>query len=462
MSTEKAQKILIVSYHFPPDNRVGAIRPAKFAKYLSRFGWQPYILTVKEQYFQNKDADRLKEVGNLPITRTAMWPTLLEILVEARNRLFLVFKIKGKAKEMGVSRGSSASVDSKKEKRAGGALRLFSLSIKRYFISIFGVPDEVNGWFIPAVWSGYWLIKREGIRIIMTSSPPRTTALIGLVLSKLTGAKLLTDLRDPWFLLGGKPENLRCALTDKVELWLEKCIMIHSDKVITTTDQYTQFLHAHYSFVPRDKFYTLHNGYDEEDFIGLERVESNRKFTLSYLGTFYFTRSPREFLSALGQLLKDGVISPHEVEVNFFGNVRSASGGLVEDLIKFYGLTECVHLREMLPYRKSLLEMKKSDILLLFAPDDDEQYYAIPGKTFEYIGAEGQILCIGDKGATAELIKKSGSGVVVNMCNVDEIKNAIKDLYLAWKSGRQLTSNFDKRVFERKELTRELLQLLIP
>lgn len=461
MPAQTQQKILIISYHFPPDNKVGAIRPAKFAKYLSRFGWQPYILTVKEKYLSGKDLDRLKEVANLPIVRTSVWPTFLDLLVQGRNSFIGLFEKGSDVKEPRPA-GPRHQIQPNREKGVRvGALRAALRSIKRYFISILGMPDEVRGWFLPAVWSGYRLIKQEGIQIIMTSSPPRTTSLIGLVLSKLTGAKLLTDLRDPWFLLGGRPQHTRCQLTDKVELWLEKKIMEDSDRVITTTEQYTQFLYAHYPSIQRDRFYTLHNGYDQEDFDGLEVPEPNKKFTLAYLGTFYFTRTPKEFLCALSELLKEQSIPSDEIEVNFFGNVTSAGGHQVEDLIKSYGLSEQVHLREMLPYKKSLLQMKRSDVLLLFAPDDDEQNYAIPGKTFEYIGAGGTILCIGDKGATAELIRKSESGVVVNSSNVAEIKNGIRELYFCWKSGRKFGSKFDRRVFERKELTRALLQLLV-
>ena len=48
--------VLIVTHHFPPDNAVGAVRPTKFAKYLPRFGWEPIVLTVKENYYQATDA----------------------------------------------------------------------------------------------------------------------------------------------------------------------------------------------------------------------------------------------------------------------------------------------------------------------------------------------------------------------------------------------------------------------
>ena len=78
------------------------------------------------------------------------------------------------------------------------------------------------GWLIPAVWKGYWLIKKEGIEIVLTSSPPLTVGIIGLVLSKLTGVKLVTDLRDPLGLHKRKHESRRTILSDTIEKWIEK------------------------------------------------------------------------------------------------------------------------------------------------------------------------------------------------------------------------------------------------
>ena len=41
------KRVLLISYHFPPDTAVGALRCAAFAKYLPSLGWQPYVLTVR-------------------------------------------------------------------------------------------------------------------------------------------------------------------------------------------------------------------------------------------------------------------------------------------------------------------------------------------------------------------------------------------------------------------------------
>jgi hypothetical protein len=50
------RKILIVSYHFPPD--ASGMRPAKFAKYLPQFGWEPIISTVEERYHHLTDQSK--------------------------------------------------------------------------------------------------------------------------------------------------------------------------------------------------------------------------------------------------------------------------------------------------------------------------------------------------------------------------------------------------------------------
>ena len=44
------EKVLIITYYWPPSGGAGVQRWLKFSKYLPEFGWQPVILTVDPEY----------------------------------------------------------------------------------------------------------------------------------------------------------------------------------------------------------------------------------------------------------------------------------------------------------------------------------------------------------------------------------------------------------------------------
>lgn len=44
-----AEPILIIASAYPPENVIGALRPARFARYLPQFGFHPVVITSSEQ-----------------------------------------------------------------------------------------------------------------------------------------------------------------------------------------------------------------------------------------------------------------------------------------------------------------------------------------------------------------------------------------------------------------------------
>ena len=48
------KKILIIYPHFPPSNLAGVHRPRLFASHLKSFGWEPIILTVHEDFYEEE------------------------------------------------------------------------------------------------------------------------------------------------------------------------------------------------------------------------------------------------------------------------------------------------------------------------------------------------------------------------------------------------------------------------
>ena len=64
MNNNTIKKLLIIAYAFPPHNVVGAMRPYRFCKYLSKYSnWDTVVLTVNKK-FKNNDESLLKELDN--------------------------------------------------------------------------------------------------------------------------------------------------------------------------------------------------------------------------------------------------------------------------------------------------------------------------------------------------------------------------------------------------------------
>jgi glycosyltransferase involved in cell wall biosynthesis len=445
-------KILIVAYHFPPAITVGGIRPAKFAKFLSRFGWRPFVLTIAEDHLGETDPERLEDVRGVPILRTRVWPTILQLAVRLKHAFFPPQPQADREQPAG---RRVVLRDCGPVRRSPPAL---NYTLNRVLTSIFELPDREVGWLLPAIWKGYRLIKNKGIQVILSTSPPATAALVGACLSKLTGARLVLDLRDPWDLHAAKGQDVRTWFSDWIEQWLEGWLTRSADRVITATEHYTAFLQAHFSDLPKNTFQTIWNGFDADDFtIGKVRLRDDRTFVLSYLGTFYMGRSPKELLQAVGSLIRNHRIGREEIRIHLLGDVYEAEGIPVTEMIRQNDLNGCVRLSKAVPYKESIAQMQQSDVLLLFAP---QQYYSIPGKAFEYLAANRPILCVGDAGATADLIRRTRSGIVVDPRDVHEIEAAIWRLYSAWKTNGRSTIQADARQFERSALTQRLAAIL--
>jgi glycosyltransferase involved in cell wall biosynthesis len=393
------------------------------------------------------DRGRLGDIARLPIFRTRVWPTALQLAVKWRQRL--------------IGRTSPAPPSAAGNGNAGGRL---SSRFKRYVNSLFELPDKQIGWLIPAFLRAYRLVRSEGIELVVTSSPPRTTALVGLLLTYATRVRLVTDLRDPWFVPYFDDPCFTClvaesrsAAADRIERWLERKIMERSALVITTTERHALALRKAYPWLPEDRVRVISNGYDAEDLAGLDGAAPASKFTLSYLGTFYLHRSPRPLFEALGELMREGTLSPAEVEVKLIGDVGFTTDGSIDRLVASTGLNGCVRVGAAVSYKESLQAMRESSVLLLFAPN---QACSVPAKTFEYLAMHRPILCLAHDGATADLINRTACGVVVPPEDVGAIKSAVARLFAAFKEGRPLGNGFGIAKFERGVLSEQFSRLL--
>lgn len=408
------KKVLLITHHFPPDAAMGAVRPAKFAKYLPQFGWEPIILTVKENYHQVLDEPASGQSHLSPkVIRTRMF----------RSPSYYYRKLKRVFQRDHVGSDINRSVNH----RRGENPRVNFRQVIKLGMSY---PDEQAGWLPFALLSGLKIIRQEGINVLITTGPPHSVHLIGSCLSKVTQTPWIGDYRDPYFV----PE-LDNPLERKLDRKLEAHFLSHSAFTLATTQRFTERLVSRYPEC-KQKILTLLNGYDPDDFSGIPKKKEKR-FTISYLGTFYFNRDPEPVLHAVSDLIREGQIDPRRLMLRFIGDCSSVAGKPTDSLIAKYHLTDNVEVSAWLPRWHALQTMVRSHVLLLLA---EQQPLMIPGKLYEYFGAGSDILALTGDGATADLLRQTRRGVVISPDDYPMLKAKIKTFYLKYSTN----SEYDK------------------
>jgi glycosyltransferase involved in cell wall biosynthesis len=430
-----AKKVLLLTFHFPPDAAVGALRSQKFAKYLPEFGWQPYALTIKDHYLEKKDPARLADVQGVPIFRTAFFRPPLQSFFLLRDRLF--------PKKKGGGAQPDATVRSLENKKT------FRHLLKSFIGQISYFPDDRAWWLLPALFEGVKIIRRYKIGVIYCTSPPHSVDLIGMVLAKLTGCKLIVDHRDPW---SACHTRLEVRPIRSMHRLAEAMVLKRASAIVTTTERYSSEL---IRLLPeyQDKIFTISNGFDGADFnFTIDRAVD--KFVITYVGTFYLERSPAFFLKAVSQLVEEVPELRNKLEINFVGAKGNLDSNSLEHMIEENNLSGLVNVTGLVSYHKSLQYVLKSNLLLLFAPHQPLQ---IPAKTFEYMAAKIPILAFTEEGATADIIDKYRAGLIVPQDDIAAIKLAIGSVY-AHPEGFFAGVNVSE--LERRSLTQKLAAIL--
>lgn len=404
-------KLLLVTYHYPPSTAVGGMRPAKFARYLPEWGWEPTVLTVLPP--DTAASPSQEETAN--IYRVAEWPHPLKSLES-----FKVRQLRRRGRESEITRRMHGS-----HAQAMAPSRTGLAGLKLWIISFLWLPDRETGWLIPAVYRGLRLIRQKNISHVVTTAPPFTCHLIGLLLKRFTGVHWVADFRDPWS-LSHKPALIRNRLTDALETRLIGFVIRQADLVLSVTQPMTEDVRREHPDVAPGKFLTLTNGFDASEFEEFRDSAVLRPspppVVFSYLGTFYYGRSPEPFLRAMRSLLDDGSVKPDTVLIKFTGNVGMAEGQSVEEMVLRYRLEKVVSIEPLVPRRAALRQTLQSHVILVLT---EQHAHALTFKVFEALASGAMILGIGGSGAVSNLLTRTGRGISVHPASLQEIREGI-------------------------------------
>jgi len=373
-------KVLLVSMYFPPAGGAGVRRPLKLAGQLAELGHEMHVLAPDDPKWLYRD-DSLAVPPGVTVHRVKN--------VGPRARL--------RADEL------------------HGAKPLDKLGVRATttFRRVL-VPDASVLWHVTAGPAAVRLVKKLGIDVVVTTSPPISVNLTGLTTKRWTGVPWVADLRDSFV----SPDRRRHVRGEKL---LGRRVAQRADAIVTATHGIEDEIRA---LEPSGKVVTIENGCDFEDFEGLEYRRGER-FRMTHTGSFVSRRDARPFFEALARAANG------DTRARFVGGLRAADKPYVESL----GLGDTLDVVPFRPHNEVTKLQRDSDVnLLLLAAAGAAGRKILSAKVFEYLAAGRPILAVvPPDGEAAALIRETGAGPVVAPDDVDGIATAIASLETRWR-----------------------------
>ncbi|MBC2714598.1 MAG: glycosyltransferase family 4 protein [Desulfobacteraceae bacterium] len=414
------------------------MRIASFAKYLPAEGWDPYVLTLKDRYLEEKDINRLDSLDGVPIFKAGKLVTIRDTYLKIK---LLLNRWRGSNKNVG-----ETAVEKKSKK----------VKIKHFISSLAILPDDVRNWIIPATFKALRILSREKIDTILTSCPPYSVHLVGLLVAIMRPkVKWIADFRDPWMVPIEKNFSITTSFSNSIDYRLERYVIQRADLVLTTTKILAETFIDFYTQCQASKFKLIPNGFDGKIVSSTDKQYYD-SFTISYTGVLYFGRTPEPVFQAVASLIKKNKIAETKICIKLVGHCRNVEGIPTFEIIKKYGLESVVEVIDPVPHAEAQKIIMQSHVALLLAPD---QPYQIPAKTYEYMGLGTPILAITGEGATADLIHSVSTGKAVHPENVEAIEEYILEMIKHKDSPERHAHSFCKQ-YTRKSSAQKLAQYI--
>lgn len=408
-----SRRVLMIAYHYPPVlGSSGIQRTLKFAQYLHEYGWEPVVLTVHPRAYAETDDGQMREISAGQVVRRAF------ALDTARH-----------------------------------------LALRGAYPRLLALPDRWASWWLGGAFDGMRLIRRYRPRAIWSTYPIATAHLIGLTLAHWSSLPWVADFRDSMT----EPDYPRDPLTRRAYLWIERHTVARCARAVFTTPGAVRMYRERYRAVPVERWCLIENGYDEANFLDVERHapaprRAGDPVRLVHSGALYPSeRDPRAFFAAVAALKRAGVVSATTLQV-----VLRATGHdeHYRKQLQAHGIEDIVRLEPAVPYAQALGEMLLADGLLVFQAANCN--HQIPAKLYEYLRARRPILALTDPaGDTATVLRASGVDTIVQLDQESEIVRTLPAfLRLAADRTAPLPRRESIATCTRRARTAELAALL--
>lgn len=375
------KRILIISELFYPKNAIGALRPTKIRKYLTKRG---YTVDVITKSFAEND-----NIENGQIWR-----------IDAEADTFECVPAAPRSSDRGLV---------KELKRAKRTL----ISIKRTKLYCRDVLRFIDTHSVQ-------VLEYDAV---FTTFGPISSIFIGLKLKKkYPKIKWLCDFRDPMVV-----EEVSVFLKPYMRA-LQNRACRNADKIISVSNGYLKRI-CHGKYV--DKSYMIPNGYDSGDLSLIRQTYSDGLLRFAYVGSLYEgKRKVSPLFQILRNLIDDGEISAEKICFDYAGNDYY----FLAEQAKEYNLEGVLVNRGKLSRDDCLRLQAEASFLVLCTWNNKGEEGVFPGKFLEYMLFNKPIIALVDgniaDSEVAMVMREGNLGVVYEEKNSESDYAEMKKYFL--------------------------------
>ncbi|MFU8860885.1 MAG: hypothetical protein ACNA8K_10700 [Cyclonatronaceae bacterium] len=363
------KRFLYITPYFPPNNRVGALRPLKFVRHIHQFGWEPVIF-CDMKLKDSVDSDLLHHIpDNLDIHRTysngapSAWDAF-------KNGTFPI----------------------KKQKIAGPAR-----TRNHFWNNPELIPYGEHLVDIPAaIRNGRKILKHTDCKAIVANIDPFAAAHVGHVLAREFNLPLVPDFRDPWAVCELR-RPMRPLPVRKLVDRLERNIILGSSCIILNTDTALRDYRQHYSDLDPARFTCIRNSGDR-NLINHGKSEKLPFRSMLFMGNLRRFIDGFEVLDVLAELKNRGV-NPDTFRLVISGQVLPET----YERARALGVEDMIHPVDPVPYTHVYPLMMSADILLVIAHNSAQR---IPAKFYDYATTGKPIIAISENTELNRMVKR--------------------------------------------------------
>jgi glycosyltransferase involved in cell wall biosynthesis len=425
------RRLLVISYHFPPDGTIGGQRWAGLSKYLARRGWDVHVVTASQGRGESLPAGVTRHFRERRRTLNDFYRTRI-----AQRR---TPKTGADNEQTGPTASDSRPI-----------VQFFSL-LRRLVGSAMVLPDHGRGWVTRAAFAASDLMHKHDFDCVIASGPPHSAHFAGWIATWGRAASFWIDMRDPWALTYemNTPEDGFIRGERRFLQQLERLIFPRASRVLVNTREFASALRVE---MPKLNVTHFPNGIDMEQ-LPTRDLSTVEKGTIAYVGTLYAGRNLSSVFAAMQSIVNDRTEGAPSLRLNVAGPLESPHRERMHAEIEGAGLSSLVTVLGVLPRDGALQLLSRAHLALVLAQD---QPMCVPAKLYESVGLGVPTLVIAEKDSAAACEARRIGAMTADGGDAEGIKAVLDDML----SGRIPIHIAPKAPISYEELAVEMDHLL--